>query len=194
MKKSRKVKSVLLRRKKSGRTNYKKRITLLKSGGRRLVIRRSLNNLVAQVVEYSPEGDRIITSASSRELEKYGYKFSKGNLVAAYLTGLLIGRKSKKKGITDAILDMGLYQSTKGSRIYAAVKGAVDAGMKIPCSPEVFPKEERIKGLHIKTYAENIKKDSARYNKQFSSYIKSDASPEKISEAFEEIKSRIMKE
>lgn len=194
MKKGRKVKQVLSRRKREGRTNYKKRIILLKSGRRRLVVRKSSRGIIAQIVEYSPKGDRVITGAGSRELDKYGYKFSKSNLVAAYLTGLLLGSKAKKKGVTDAVLDMGLYPSTKGSKIYAAVKGAIDAGIKVPCSPEAMPKEERIKGQHIKAYAEKIKKDSAIYKKQFSSYIKNNASPENIAAAFDEAKGRIMKE
>ena len=48
------------------------------------------------------------------------------------------------------VLDLGLQRSVKGSRIYAALKGVVDAGININCNKKVFPNEERIKGLHTK--------------------------------------------
>lgn len=188
-----KIKIVMFRRKRQGKTNYRRRIALLKSGKRRLVVRKSLKNILAQIIEYSTKGDKVLVSANSSELEKYGYNFNKGNTVAAYLTGLLIGKKSKQKGIVEAILDMGLTPSTTGSRVYALVKGANDSGLKVPCSEEAMPKENRIKGEHIKKYAENIKQDSEKYKKQFSSYLKDSIAPEKIAEAFEEVKNKIMK-
>jgi large subunit ribosomal protein L18 len=55
-------------------------------------------------------------------------------------------------GISEGIADIGLHASTKGNRIYAAVKGVVDAGVDVPHSPEIFPAEERISGKHIKEY------------------------------------------
>ena len=62
-----------------------------------------------------------------------------------------------KKEIKEAILDLGLYPSTKGSRIYACVKGVLDAGLNIPCDESIFPSEERIKGLHIAKHLEKFK-------------------------------------
>ena len=53
------------------------------------------------------------------------------------------------KKIEEAILDLGLQTSTKGSRIYAALKGVLDAGINIPHSKEILPSEDRIKGKHI---------------------------------------------
>lgn len=193
MAKMAKIKPVLFRRKREGKTNYRKRIALLKSGNKRLVVRKSLRNTTAQIIEYSPGGDKVIASANSAELEKYGYKFNKGNIVAAYLTGLLIGKKSKQKGIGEAIVDIGLNPSTKGSRIYAVVKGAVDSGLKISCKEEILPKEDVIKGGHIKNYAEKVKQDAEKYKKQFSSYMKNNLVPEKITEVFEDIKNKIIK-
>jgi large subunit ribosomal protein L18 len=95
-------------------------------------------------------------------LKEYGWKFSCDNLPAAYLTGLMIGKLAKKKKIAEAILDSGLYSSTKGSRIYAVVKGAVDSGLKVPIEEEVIPSKDRIEGRHISEDMvkefENIKK------------------------------------
>lgn len=150
--------SVKFARKRKGVTDYRKRLKLLISGKPRLVIRKSLNNIIAQIVEYSPEGDKIIASANSTELKKYGWNFNRGNLPAAYLTGLLVGKKAKEAGINEAILDAGCYFPTRGSRIYSAMKGA-KLYINVPSSEEVLPSEERIKGKHIKHIAEDISKE-----------------------------------
>jgi large subunit ribosomal protein L18 len=59
-----------------------------------------------------------------------------------------------KNGYGGGILDIGLQASSVGSRVYAALKGIVDSGFDIPCSSEVFPSEERIRGKHIAEYRE----------------------------------------
>ncbi|MEM5766498.1 MAG: 50S ribosomal protein L18 [Candidatus Aenigmatarchaeota archaeon] len=154
-----------------GKTDYKKRLRLLLSKKPRLIIRRSLKYLLAQIVEFSPKGDRTLISASSKELKKFGWNFACDNLPAAYLTGLLVGKKALGKGIKETILDSGLYSSTKGNRIFALVKGARDVGLNVSISDEVLPSEERIRGLHIANYLERFKS---------------------IPEKFEEIKSKII--
>lgn len=145
------------KRRRLGKTDYNKRLKLLLSKKPRLVVRKSLKYIRAQIVEFDMTGDKTIAAASSEELKKLGWKFSGDSLPAAYLTGLLIGKKAVKKGVKEAILDSGLYSSTSGNRIYAVVKGAIDAGLKIPVSEEILPKEERIKGLHISNYLEKFK-------------------------------------
>lgn len=147
-----KIKIVPYRRKRQGKTDYKKRRNLLKSEKTRLVIRRSLKNTWLQLVEYSPAGDKILASAHSSELKKLGWNQNTGNIPSAYLTGLLIGKKAGEKKIKECVLDMGLYPSIKGNRIYAALKGAIDAGLQIPASEDIMPSEERIKGDHIATH------------------------------------------
>ena len=72
MKKKSKRYRVMFRRKKEGRTNYKKRLTILLSNRLRLVVRKSLKNIQANIVDYDPKGDKIILSAHSSELEKFG--------------------------------------------------------------------------------------------------------------------------
>ena len=132
-----------------GKTDYKRRLKLLKSRKPRLVVRRSLNYIRAQIVEFDIKGDKTLLSAYSRQLKKIGWNFACDNLPAAYLTGLALGKQAVKNNITDVILDSGLYASTKGNRIYAVVKGAIDAGLKIPVSQEVLPSDDRISGKHI---------------------------------------------
>jgi large subunit ribosomal protein L18 len=97
-------------------------------------------------------GDKTLLTVNSRELKDFGYSLSTGNLPAAYLTGLLFGKKMLALGVEGGIADIGLHASTKGARIYAAIKGVVDAGADVPHSPEIFPDDERIRGEHIKEY------------------------------------------
>jgi len=180
------------RRKREGKTNYRKRMKILLANKPRLVVRKSIKNILAQIVEYDPKGDRIILSAQSKELEKFGWKLNKGNMPSAYLTGLLIGKKAKRQNILHLILDIGLNQSVGGSRIYALLKGAVDAGLKIPHSADILPKPERINAGHIVEYAKILKEDKAKYEKQFSSYTKNQIDPGMIKKIFEETKKKIL--
>ncbi len=148
MKKMTKTYVVPHRRRREQRTDYRLRLKLLKSGKPRLVVRKSLNSIVCQIVAHNPSGDETKFSASAMELKKLGWDQHCGNLPSAYLTGLLCGTKAKKE-IKDAVLDTGLQASTKGSAIYAALKGFVDAGIDVPHSADVLPSEERIRGEHI---------------------------------------------
>lgn len=136
------------KRRREQKTDYNKRLSLIKSGKIRLVIRRSLNNVKVQFIEYDAKGDKTLVTAFSTELKKFGWTRT-GNVPGAYLTGLLAGKKAKGKKIEEAILDLGLQTSTKGSRIYAALKGVLDAGIKVPHSKEILPNEDRTKGVHI---------------------------------------------
>lgn len=139
------------KRKRQHRTDYKARIALLKSSLPRLVVRKTNKNIIAQIVKSKEAQDFVVCSANSAELKKHGWNFSCKNLPACYLTGLLIAKKAKEKKINQCILDVGMQRSTKGSRIYALVKGAIDMGIKIPCDEKIFPSEERIRGKHINT-------------------------------------------
>jgi large subunit ribosomal protein L18 len=173
------------RRRREGKTNYRKRLNLLKSGKPRLVIRKSNKYIIAQIVEYMLDGDRVIVTAHSSELKKkFQWKFSTKNTPASYLTGLLCGYKAKARNISKAILDIGLNPSVKGSRIYATMKGVLDAGIEIPHSDEVLPNEARIRGEDIATYTKKeghiIKKNFDETKKLIEkSFIKTTASKSK---------------
>ena len=107
--------------------------------------------MLAQVVEYQENGDKVMVSAYSRELTKqYGWNIARRNTPCAYLTGYLLGTKAVKKNLKEAVVDLGLQKPIRGSLLFAVVKGAQDAGLQLPCSSEVFPSEERLKGKHIK--------------------------------------------
>jgi len=70
----------------------------------------------------------------------------------------LIAKKAKEKGIKKVIIDTGLYRSTKGSKIYAVVKGVFDYGLDIKFKEDVLPSEDRIQGKHTKRVNEINKK------------------------------------
>ncbi len=183
------------KRRRQGKTDYKARLRLLLSEKHRLVIRKSLKNMIAQLIDYSKKGDKIIASASSRNLEKYGWKSNKGNIPAAYLTGLLIGKKAAKANIKEAIVDLGLSYGIKGSREYALIKGAQDAGLVINCPAETAPDEKRLNGSHIAEYAALLKKENVEsYNRIFSDYLKNKVNPEELTKIFEQVKNKIMAE
>lgn len=138
------------RRRREGRTDYRKRLRLLRSEKVRLVVRKSLKNTQIQLIEYKEEGDNILVSANSKELKsKYNWKFSTSTTPAAYLTGLLAGTRAKEKGIDECVLDTGRYPPTKGSKIFASLKGLVDAGVECPHSDERIPSDDRILGKHL---------------------------------------------
>lgn len=171
------------RRKRQKCTNYKKRRLLMLAGKPRLVVRKSSRNIVAQLVEYEAKGDKIITAVQGMELKKLGWNMSFGNIPAAYLTGLLIGKKAQEKKVKEAVLDLGLQTAAKGGRIYALVKGAIDAGFDLGMEGEIFPSEERINGLHITNYAQKAAGNQ---------FAKTKTNAANISKQFDTIKKKIM--
>ena len=183
--------TVPFRRKREGRTYYKKRLKALLSNKFRFVVRKSLRNFQASIVEYNQKGDKVIFTANSKILAKLGWKGDTGNLPSAYLIGMLAGKKAVEKGINEAILDLWFNNSVKGSALYAVLAGAVDAGLKIPFSPEVLPSKERISGDHIAKYAYLLRNDKTRYEKYFSNYLKRGLNPEDTVKHFNEIKGKI---
>ena len=148
--------SVRFKRRREGKTNYPKRIAMLKSGEPRLIVRRSNNYIQLQFVKYDSKGDKTLIMVNSIILQKkYGWKYGCKNTPAAYLTGLLAGKLAVKAGISKAIADVGLRAKTKGARIFAAIKGAADAGLKINVNPKILPAEDRILGKHISAHLKN---------------------------------------
>ena len=182
---------VKLRRRREGKTDYQARKALVISGKPRLVTRFSLKNVTVQIVVAKLHGDEVLAAANSRELVKtYGWKAPTGNIPAAYLTGLLCGLKAKAKGVEEAILDIGLISPTKGSKIFAALSGVLDAGVDVPHSEEKIVKE-RMKGEHITKYAKSLGAGSEEYSAKFSKYNAQGVAPEKIPEHFNKVKAEI---
>ena len=184
---------VKFRRRREGKTNYYKRLKMLRSGKLRLVVRKTLKHVIAQIVRATATGDYTLVSAHSRELARdYGWRGYTGNLPAAYLVGYLTGLKARKRGVEEAILDIGLHAATRGAKVFAALKGAVDAGLKVPHSEEVLPSEDRVRGVHIAEYAKKLKEENPEeYTRQFSEYLKRGLPPEELPKHFKEVKVNI---
>lgn len=188
--------TVPYRRRREGKTNYKLRKKLIISKTPRLVVRKTNQHIIMQLVEATVIGDIVITSAHSQELrKKYGWLGDLNNLPAAYLTGLLCGLKAISKGIKKAILDIGLHTPSKGASVFAAMKGFVDAGVEVPHDESILPNEYRIRGEHIAKYAEMLSLEKPEeYSRRFSGYLSRSLPPEKLPEHFEEVKKKIMDE
>ncbi len=185
------MKRIEYRRKREGKTDYRTRLELLKNGKPRLVIRFSLKNIVAQIFQYDEKGDKVLAAADSKEIEKkFGWKAGRNNIPSAYLTGYLLGKKAVKAGVKEAILDLGLEKNIKGGRLYSTLKGALDAGLSVPCSEDIFPSEDAIKGMHIVNYAKKLSGEG-KYDKIYSGYAKKGIKAEDIPKLFEEIKKKI---
>ena len=137
----------LKRRRAQAKTDYRARLALLKSGMPRLVVRKTNRYIICQIIETEITQDKVIASATSKELLEKGWpenmKGSLKSLQASYLTGFLLVKKLKTKP-KEAVLDIGMQRSVHNSRIFAALNGAVDAGLKIMHSKEAFPQEERL--------------------------------------------------
>ena len=148
----RKTQRVPFRRRREGKTDYRRRLKLLLSRKNRVVVRSSHKSIRIQLIASEKEGDRTLVSALSSELPSYGYTAGLCNSSAAYLTGLLFGKRAIAAGFDDGIFDIGLITPVHGSNVYASLKGAVDSGMAIPHDPAVFPTEERMKGELIASF------------------------------------------
>lgn len=137
------------RRRREGRTDYKRRLALLKSGKTRAVVRTQNNNTIVQFIDFDPDGDIVRAQATAHDLEGLGWTHHTGNLPAAYLTGFLAAHRAAEAGIEEAVLDIGLHVPNQGSTVFSALQGAVDAGIEIPHGDTVVPEEPRLTGEHI---------------------------------------------
>lgn len=184
---------VQFRRKREGKTDYRRRLKFLRSGKLRLVTRISLKHVIAQLVRATPSGDLTLASAHSKELEKLGWKGYTANTPAAYLVGLLCGYRALKAGIKECVLDIGMHNPTSQVKVFTVLKGALDAGLQIPHGEGVLPSDERIRGEHIAQYAAMLKeKNEKAYSTQFSAYLQRGLPPEQLPEHFNEIKQAIV--
>jgi len=183
---------VPFRRRKEGKTNYRLRRALVLSQAPRLVVRLTLKHAIVQVIEAEAIGDKVLVSAHSRELAKtYGWMGNCGNIPSAYLTGLVCGFKALANGIDTAYLDIGLHIPSKGTKVFTAMKGAVDAGVDVPHSEEILPDEDRISGKHIADYGHKLSSDPEGYKQKFSKYLSKGTRPEDISDHFSAVKDKI---
>jgi len=165
------MKKTLKRRRKENKTDYLKRLKLLKSKMPRIVFRKTNKYIIAQYVTSKQAKDKVEIGLSSKQLIKYGwpkeFQGSLKSIPASYLTGFLIGKKIIKEKRETPIVDFGMIKVLHKTKLFAFLKGLIDAGIKIKYKKDVFPNDEKITG-------KNLKKD--------------------FSKTFNEIKSKIEKE
>lgn len=149
------------RRRIENKTDYGKRVKLLKGNAPRLVVRKTNRYLILEIIDSKRAQDKVTYFVSSKELLKFGWPKNKEgslkSLPAAYLSGVLLGKKAKGLD-SKIILDIGLSPNTKGSKLYSVVKGIADSGIKIDFDNKVIPSKERLEG-------ENSKIDIKEFNK-----------------------------
>lgn len=215
------------RRRRESKTDYKHRTNMLRQGCNkhgavksRLVVRRTNKKIIVAIVQAFVTGDRVVATADSSELPRYGVDFGLTNYFAAYATGMLCARRvlAQMDGMdsiyspnTDVgeycvtedkddcrraykvFLDIGLARSSRGARVFAAMKGASDGGLHIPHSESKFygftaengldsaKLRERIFSKPLVEYMQSLKStDAERYQRLFSGYIAKGVEPEAI--------------
>ncbi len=180
------------KRRRQNLTNYAKRLALVKGDAPRMVVRKSTTGVLVQFIDFSAGGDTMIASVRSSALRQYGWS-PRCNAPTAYLCGMLCAKMAAKKGAKAFNLDIGMQTPSKGSIVFAALKGAMDASLTTNYGEEMIT-EGKISGAEIAAYAKSLKaSDAAKYSKIFSSYIKEKFEPEKIVEAFSSAKGKISK-
>lgn len=144
----------LKRRRKEHKTDYLKRIKLLKSSSPRVVFKKTNKYIIAQYVKSKEAQDKVEMGISSKILIKYGwpkeFEGSLKSIPASYLTGLLIGKKILGKKLEKPVADFGMIRVLHKNKAFAFLKGLKDSGIEIECKEEFFPNEDRIKGKHLK--------------------------------------------
>ncbi len=140
------------KRRRNGETDYRRRMRMLRGGSARAVVRVTNTQTICQLVDYETSGDNITVSIDGKMLvNKFNWPLdaSRKSVPASYLSGYAMGKAAITAGHDEAILDIGLASSTPGNRVFAALKGMVDAGLDIPHSDDVLPEDDRISGTHI---------------------------------------------
>lgn len=241
---------VQFRRRRDGFTDYRQRHKLItqdknkyQSPKYRLVVRFSNKYVTVQIIYAEIDGDKVLCSASSKELPRYGMPVGLKNYAAAYATGLLVARRLLNKiGLEDvyegveaptgevittkddkgrtyfvetldeegrkpfrALLDVGIKNTTTGSRIFGALKGASDGGLDIPHSNKRFPGYNRdtkaydaevhkghIFAEHVADYMKEMEEDDEEnYNRHFAKYIENDLSADDLEDTYEKVHAAI---
>ncbi|MDP6670941.1 MAG: 50S ribosomal protein L18, partial [archaeon] len=90
------------------------------------------------------------------------------------------------------ILDIGFNTPVHGSRVFAALKGAIDNGLDVKADEKALPSEDRVSGKHIEEYAKKLGEEE--YKKKFSTYVKKGINVKELSKVFEAVKQKIAKE
>lgn len=178
------------KRKREGKTDYRRRLKLLSSHTHRVIVRSTNNKIIVQAADFAEKGDKTLGKIDTLDLRQFGWQASTGNIPASYLTGYLFAKKFGAK-LKEAIIDLGIKSLSDRSRLAAAIIGLADGGMKVKFNERISPTEEDIQGQTIAKYAQSLASDKEKYQKQFSQYIKRKIKPEDLPKMFETTKRKI---
>jgi large subunit ribosomal protein L5e len=107
-----------------------------------------------------------------------------------------------------ALLDVGLARTSTGAKVFGALKGALDGGLFVPHNEKRFygyNSEKKqlnaailrkaIFGGHVSEYMKELKeKNNAKYQKQFSRYVKAGVTPDKLEALYQKAHEAIRKD
>ncbi len=187
------MKSIGFKRRRKALTNYRHRLALVKGSMDRIAVRKTNKRIIAQVIRYEEKGDKVLMQLDSSALSSYEWH-PRSNRASAYLTGLMLARKvlkDAKAKDAEYILDIGLSSPVRNSIPFMFARGCVDGGLKLRSGIETDDKVFDIASEYAKKLKEE---DEAKYNKQFSKYIKDGVQPTALNELFAKAKERILKE
>jgi large subunit ribosomal protein L18 len=139
-------------RREHGLTDYRRRLKLLRGGQPRAVVRVTNTQVICQLVTYEPDGDKVVAASTGATIVsdfKWPKDVSRKSIPACYIAGMALAQKATAAGHSSAVLDIGLGASTKGNRVFAALKGMVEGGLEIPHGEDILPDDDRIAGNHI---------------------------------------------
>lgn len=196
----------------------------------RLVVRFSNRDITCQVVYSTIQGDVVVASAYSHELPQYGLKVGLTNYSAAYCVGLLVARRVLAKfGLADTykgceepdgedynveavddgprpfycLLDTGLKRTSTGSKVFGALKGALDGGLDIPHNEKRFvgyadkkldaeTLQNYIYGGHVAEYQETMQEEEPeKYQSHFAKYVEEGVDPSDLEDLYKEVHAAI---
>lgn len=183
----------IFRRRREGKTDYRKRRGVVVGKQPFLSIRISGRYIYGQVLKPTATGDVTLCAASSRDLaQKFGWKGSPKSLPGAYLTGYQLGSVAKQRGVSGAVVYTGVGRFVHGSRIASVIAGAKDAGLEMEINEDSLPDEKRLKGEHISSFAKELEaNDRDAFNKRFSGLISSGLNPSEYPSHFDKVKAAI---
>jgi large subunit ribosomal protein L18 len=142
------------RRRREFKTDYLRRIKLLKSEKPRIVFRKTNRYLISQYVTSKEAQDKIEIETNSKELLEKGwpkeFEGSLKSISAAYLTGFLTAKKILEGKKELPVVDLGMTRTIHKTKGFAFIKGLIEGGLKISCKEEAFPEQDRIEGKSLK--------------------------------------------
>jgi len=134
------------KRRRQGKTDYKKRINLLKGDSPRVVFRKTNKYIISQYVTSNQTKDSVEIGVNSKQLLSYGwpdeFKGSLKSLPASYLTGFLMGKRILKEKKQTPVVDFGMTRMIWKTKTFAFKIKQKKA--------EAFPSKERVEGKNLK--------------------------------------------